>query len=275
MAKSKTDTEPTGEALRKNLRQYVDELQFDAPVKQINAMISAAMKETDSRAWLFEQITKRQGGKPAEAKADPPPEEDPPKQPPPEEDPPEQPPPEVEADSPAAAAPEKPLIQRLAELADELGFAGDVIQRGKLIEAAINSGDDPFLHVSQVCSSQSLSAARPGGVQIPEAARSLHGQPPLPPAASALKPDPPAAGTITEVPIVVPLAPLKAEAYAQRHIELNLDAAQTKTFRRLMDGLDRSGARLAADDKRVISGADGIRWLLEAIARSEPPLEKP
>ncbi len=297
MAKSKAAKKPTGEERRQELRKFVADLEFDAPVKEINAMITTALRETDAEAWLFEQISTRQNDKPAETKADPPAADTPPaetKEDPPAADtaPPEQPAAETKEDPPAdnptdtpAAETkedppaEKPLIQQLADLADSLGFAGDAVDRGNLIDAALKS-PDPHDFVRRMIERDAAAAARPSGIQIPEAARELQGLPPTP-AAPTPEPTPPA-GALSQVTITVPLAPPLSKdelekVYIRRHVDLQLDGAQTVTFRRLTDGLDQSGARLAADGeaagRRVQTGADAIRWLLDALAGTAPPLE--
>jgi len=74
----------------------------------------------------------------------------------------------------------------------------------------------------------------------------------------------PAAGVVVE--IAVPLAPLDEAAYMSSHVEVRrLDVPQRTALRRLRNGLNAAGARLA-NTKFVESPADAVRWLLEQIA---------
>jgi len=51
------------------------------------------------------------------------------------------------------------------------------------------------------------------------------------------------------------------------HVDCQFRDAPTRAaFNRLRTGLDQSGARLG-DGRRVISGADAVRWLMEQIAK--------
>ena len=67
---------------------------------------------------------------------------------------------------------------------------------------------------------------------------------------------------IGRIEISAPLAEMPEGAYAQRHIDAQLNRQQALALRRLVLGLDLTDARLA-NYRRVISGADAIRWLLE------------
>lgn len=70
---------------------------------------------------------------------------------------------------------------------------------------------------------------------------------------------------MTEAEITLPLREMPDGGYAQRHIDVQLKHHQAIALRQLIRGLDATGARLA-NDRRVITGADAIRWLLEAVA---------
>lgn len=65
--------------------------------------------------------------------------------------------------------------------------------------------------------------------------------------------------------IEVPLGTIPEGVYITRHVEVQLDHSQACTLRRLVEGLDASGARLA-NGKRVTAAADVVRWLLEQAA---------
>lgn len=66
-----------------------------------------------------------------------------------------------------------------------------------------------------------------------------------------------------------PLALLRDEGYVSPHIEARLDPEQAQTLRRLFEALDEEGQRLK-NGRRVVSNADVVRWLLEAIADVDP-----
>lgn len=65
---------------------------------------------------------------------------------------------------------------------------------------------------------------------------------------------------IVEIPVAVP-----PDGYFSRRIDLQLTGPQTATLKRIVTGLDATGARLESG-RRVTTGVDAIRWLLEKVA---------
>lgn len=134
----------------------------------------------------------------------------------------------------------KATRQDLVEISRELGIEATDEQ----LELAMES-DDPEIWL------QSLVPAGDDLSEVPE------DQPQAAtPAAAEL---PVIATRLLELPLgVVPCG------YVSRHVDARLDRRQGAALRRLQDGLDRAGRRLA-NGKRVISTADAVRWLLEQI----------
>lgn len=61
-----------------------------------------------------------------------------------------------------------------------------------------------------------------------------------------------------------PIADARPDEYAPRHLDVQLTTRQSIAMQRLFIGLDRDGARLL-NDRRVVTAADAIRWLLEQV----------
>ena len=70
---------------------------------------------------------------------------------------------------------------------------------------------------------------------------------------------------VSNVEIQAPLAPLRERVHIPTEVEVRLDPPQSKTLRRLYDGLVYSGAALS-NGNRVQSPGDSIRYLLEQLA---------
>lgn len=70
------------------------------------------------------------------------------------------------------------------------------------------------------------------------------------------------------VPLAVPLAPLDETVCIIGHVEAQLSRTQRRTLRRIFDGLDQSGSRLA-NGRRVGSAADAVRWMIEQVGEGE------
>lgn len=66
------------------------------------------------------------------------------------------------------------------------------------------------------------------------------------------------------IEVAVPIADFPIGAYVTRHVEVQLDERQATTLKRLLAGLDRAGRRLA-NQRRVQSHADALKWLLEEL----------
>lgn len=75
--------------------------------------------------------------------------------------------------------------------------------------------------------------------------------------------------TIEAVTIVLPLAELKPQEYATRHIDLTLPVERAETLKRLTDGLIGISATLG-DGRKVTNGADALRWILDGLAAAKP-----
>lgn len=67
------------------------------------------------------------------------------------------------------------------------------------------------------------------------------------------------------VQVECPLRDFPPHCYVTPHVEVQLDAAQAATLRRLVEGLDVAGARLA-NNRRVTTGPDAVRYLLDRLA---------
>lgn len=76
------------------------------------------------------------------------------------------------------------------------------------------------------------------------------------------RPTPPV--EIAEVDLVVPFAQFREEVRLFDHVEVRFTPEQKRAMRRLFDGLDESGARMA-NGKRVASAADCVRWILDRL----------
>lgn len=78
--------------------------------------------------------------------------------------------------------------------------------------------------------------------------------------------DPPAEPRreVVEAAARVPYSTGPINGYVGKHVEVQLDAKQAETLRRLYDACDEVGARLKSG-KRVTSNADVLRYLLEAV----------
>lgn len=70
------------------------------------------------------------------------------------------------------------------------------------------------------------------------------------------------------VTLRIPLAPMPTAGYTSRHVDVHLGDLGL-TMRRVFDGLDLAGARLASG-KRVASTADALRWILEQLDAPDP-----
>jgi hypothetical protein len=57
--------------------------------------------------------------------------------------------------------------------------------------------------------------------------------------------------------------------YFSERVDIRLTNTQRESLSRAVSGLDRLGARLA-DGRRVTTGVDAIRWMLERIASEAP-----
>jgi hypothetical protein len=68
-----------------------------------------------------------------------------------------------------------------------------------------------------------------------------------------------------EVAITVPLRASGAPRYSARHVEVQLDNDQAFVLTQVLEALDHEGARLKSG-RRVVSSADGLRWLLEQVS---------
>lgn len=68
---------------------------------------------------------------------------------------------------------------------------------------------------------------------------------------------------LDEMTITVPLGEVPLGAYCSTRLDLNLTEYQAKTLKRMIAGLDQARAILR-DGRRVISGADAIRFILES-----------
>ncbi|HEY1600460.1 MAG TPA: hypothetical protein VGG64_12710 [Pirellulales bacterium] len=65
--------------------------------------------------------------------------------------------------------------------------------------------------------------------------------------------------------IDIPIGTMREDAYRLRHVDVQFTDRQSRAMRRLFDSLDATGERLE-NKKRVCSGADALRWLLERVA---------
>lgn len=96
------------------------------------------------------------------------------------------------------------------------------------------------------------------------------GEPPIVAAEAAALAEHAAGETLPFAPEVhhtlveVPLADVPDPHYRQRHVNLQLSAAEADAMKRLLAGLDMQGERLA-NGRRVQTSADAVRWLLEKI----------
>ncbi len=71
--------------------------------------------------------------------------------------------------------------------------------------------------------------------------------------------------------IEVPLGEIPETGYVSTHVELtNMTPTQKRGLRAVALGLDRDGCRLQSG-RRVISGADAVRYMLEQAGASVPP----
>ena len=66
------------------------------------------------------------------------------------------------------------------------------------------------------------------------------------------------------VQIELPMVAEPKPGYSSRHVDLQLDADQAITLRRVFEGIDAAGSRLASG-KRITTNADVVRFLLEQI----------
>lgn len=62
----------------------------------------------------------------------------------------------------------------------------------------------------------------------------------------------------------IPLADPLAHGYCQRHINAHLNHDQAVMLRRIVDGLDASGATLESG-RRVVSASAAVMWLIEQV----------
>jgi hypothetical protein len=73
------------------------------------------------------------------------------------------------------------------------------------------------------------------------------------------------------IEIDVPFSDMQLDGcYISCHLDVRLTRRQGDTIRRIQLGLDAAGARLA-NNRRVVTQADAIRWLLEEIGREAIP----
>lgn len=80
-------------------------------------------------------------------------------------------------------------------------------------------------------------------------------------------PEEPAAEPIAReitVSFALPVSQAPVTGYCSRHIDIRLSGPQAEALRRLQDGLDGTGKRLA-NGKRVVNNADAIRYVLEQL----------
>ena len=62
----------------------------------------------------------------------------------------------------------------------------------------------------------------------------------------------------------VPLGELPKTGYVGRHVECRLNVPQSRTLKRIVQGLKAINAR-TSDGKAVDGTAGGVRWLLDAV----------
>jgi hypothetical protein len=67
------------------------------------------------------------------------------------------------------------------------------------------------------------------------------------------------------VTLECPLGEIPPDVYLQRHVEVQLSSSQAATLRRLVEALDLSRVRLGSN-RRVTTGSDAVRYLLEQLA---------
>ena len=73
---------------------------------------------------------------------------------------------------------------------------------------------------------------------------------------------------VVEIPVAP--APVREDAHRPLHVQVRLKTkAQRTAMRRLYEGLDQTGARMA-NGRRVHSLADAMRWVLERLEPTEP-----
>ena len=79
---------------------------------------------------------------------------------------------------------------------------------------------------------------------------------------------------IEQIPLVLPIAEppnTQLRRIGATHVDVQFREPKTRAaFSALWAGLDRSGARLQ-DGRRIVTGADTIRWLFEQLAEAMPP----
>ena len=73
-----------------------------------------------------------------------------------------------------------------------------------------------------------------------------------------------ASNGLTACEVTVPLAPLRPELYAARHVEVRLDRDQAHTLKRLVEGLQTRGAS-QRDGKPIRSGGDALKYVLDGL----------
>lgn len=73
------------------------------------------------------------------------------------------------------------------------------------------------------------------------------------------------AASAVQCEIAVPLAEYPEGVYLTKHVDVQLDEPQARQLRRLIEGLDVAGERLASG-RRITTGPDAVRWLLEQFA---------
>lgn len=62
----------------------------------------------------------------------------------------------------------------------------------------------------------------------------------------------------------VPIADAVEHVYCRRHVNANLNREQAIKLRRIVDGLDASGAKLA-NGRRVVTVAAAVVWMIEQV----------
>ena len=70
---------------------------------------------------------------------------------------------------------------------------------------------------------------------------------------------------VKSVVIEIPFGADPKECYAARHVDVQLDHRQAVVLKRMFAGLDAVGERLG-NNRRIQSGADVVRWMLEKAA---------
>jgi hypothetical protein len=68
------------------------------------------------------------------------------------------------------------------------------------------------------------------------------------------------------VTLECPLGEIPPGVYITPHVDLQLDPHQAATLRKLVEGLDLARVRLR-NSRRVTTGADALRYLLEGLAQ--------